>query len=228
MVAKRNGFQKVYDLAERELPLTVNTTLPTSKEYAGYLITNAIRANGIVEQNEIGYLQKKLKGDISKVIKKMLTDGDLISIEIAEQKNKMYLSTPAIIKNITATNEKKIHVLSPFDNFLIQRKRIRQLFDFDYKIECYVPESKRKYGYFCLPVLCSNIFVARFDSKADRANKTFYIKHMHFEKNFKPKPEFNTIFADKLKAFATFNGCSKIVIDKAVSSWKKEMKSILK
>lgn len=95
-------------------------------------------------------------------------------------------------------------------------------------MECYLPESKRRYGYFCLPVLHGNKFVARFDPKADRTTKTFYIKIMHFEKGFKPTEAFNISFASKLKDFATFNGCTKIVIEKADKSWKKEILSILK
>lgn len=70
-------------------------------------------------------------------------------------------------------------------------------------------------------------FVARFDPKTDRASKTFYIKSMHFEKGFLPKEEFNILFAEKLKSFATFTGCDKIVIGKADKKWKKEVEKKL-
>ena len=79
-----------------------------------------------------------------------------------------------------------------------------------------------------MPVLYNTNFVGRMDPKADRASQTFYIKSMHFEKGFSPDEKFNLSFAKKLKAFATFNGCDKIVIEKADSKWKKEMKSLLK
>ncbi len=95
-------------------------------------------------------------------------------------------------------------------------------------IECYLPETKRKYGYFTLPLLHGTNFIGRLDPKADRATKTFYIKSMHFEKTFKANDAFNNSFALKLKDFATFNGCDKIVIEKADARWKKNMMSEIK
>lgn len=229
MVARRQGFQKVYDITERVLPSTITTQLPSLREYVVYLIENAIRANGIIELSEIGYLQSNLKTAISRVIQEMIIAEDVIPVEVEGQKNKLYLSSNVIIKKYSnRQHDKQIHILSPFDNILIQRKRIKQLFDFDYNIECYVPEAKRKYGYFCLPVLYENAFVARFDPKADRPTKTFHIKQMHFEKNFKPTEEFTVCFADKLKAFANFNGCDKLLITNAPANWKKELKKFIK
>ena len=67
-------------------------------------------------------------------------------------------------------------ILSPFDNAVIQRDRLIDLFGFDYQIECYVPEPKRKYGYFCLPLLLGSEFVGRVDAKAHRATGTLEIK----------------------------------------------------
>jgi uncharacterized protein YcaQ len=119
-------------------------------------------------------------------------------------------------------------MLSPFDNLVIQRKRLQRFFDFDYQVECYVPESKRKYGYFCLPVLYGESFVGRFDPKADRATNTFYVKAMYFEKGFRPDEQFNNAFSEKIKEFAAFNGCDKIVINKAEKNWKKEMQQRFK
>ena len=118
-----------------------------------------------------------------------------------------------------------IHFLSPFDNAIIQRKRLNNLFGFDFNIECYLPESKRKYGYLCLPVLYDNKFVARFDPKADRANQTFYIKSMHFENGFTPDDAFNQAFLEKIKTFAAFNSCHRIAIKKADKVWKKQILS---
>ena len=86
-----------------------------------------------------------------------------------------------------------MHLLSPFNNLVIQRKRLKTLFNFDYTIECYVPEPKRKFGYFCLPILHNDSFVGRFDPKADRKNKTFYVKSLYFENNFMPDEQFNLL-----------------------------------
>lgn len=224
MVAKRQGFQKVYDLSENVLPDHVNRSMPTDREYAENLIRKAILANGIVEEKEIFHLRPGLKESINKAVKGLIKDGELLEVQIEGLEKTPYITSASQLK----LSEKKLvkdslHILSPFDNSVIQRKRLQNLFDFDYTIECYVPEPKRKYGYFCLPVLYGNSFVARFDPKADRASKTFYIKAIYFEEGFTPSADFNILFAKKLKEFALFNGCEKIVIDRADKKWKKEI-----
>jgi uncharacterized protein YcaQ len=229
MVARRQGFQKVYELAERVLPKNIDVSIPTEKEFAEHLIRQAIKSNGIVEEKEIYYLRKGLKDSVNKVLKKLLNDGELIEVEIKGVGKSLFVTTEQQLKAIEKTKLKnQIQLLSPFDNMIIQRKRLQTIFDFDYQIECYVPEPKRKFGYFCLPVLYNDKFVGRFDPKADRASKVFYIKAMHFEKGFVANEEFNKSFTGKLKAYATFTGCDKIVIEKADKLWKKEMGSLLK
>ncbi len=228
MVAKRKGFQKVYDLTERVLPKNIDTSIPSEKEYAIHLIEKAIQANGIVEEKEIAYLRTNLKQSISKTLKELINENKILEINIEGKTNTNYFTTTQQLKTIEKIkNINHIHFLSPFDNAVIQRKRLQTIFDFDYMIECYVPEAKRKFGYFCLPVLYNNNFVARFDPKADRASKTFIIKTMHFEKGFRADENFNVLFAEKLKLFATFNACNKIVIETADAKWKKEMKKLM-
>jgi uncharacterized protein len=229
MIAKRQGFQKVYDLAENVLPDGVDTKTPSEKEYAEYLIKKSIEANGIVEEKEITYLRNGLKESVNKALTRLIKSGDYVEVLVEGSGNTPFITSVKKIQalqNIKANRE--IHFLSPFDNLVIQRKRLERFFNFDYQVECYVPEPKRKYGYFCLPVLYRDKFIARFDPKADRATNTFYIKSIHFEKGFIPEEEFNNSFALKLKEFATFNGCDKIVIDKVEKRWKKEMKDNLK
>lgn len=227
MVAKRQGFQKVYDLTERVLPARIDISFPTEIEYSEHIINRSVQAHGLVSENEIAYLRNDLKEPVKKALKRMLVEGTLVEVKIGGVEKSFFLKPGSLELNSSSgakiKSEKTIHILSPFDNAVIQRKRLQSLFDFEYMIECYLPESKRKYGYFTLPVLVDNKFIARFDPKADRATKTFYIKTMHFEKKFKPDDTFNTLFASKLKAFAAFNSCTKIVIEKADKNWKKEV-----
>jgi len=228
MVARRQGFQKVYDLTERVLPSNIDTSIPTEKEYIQHLIKKSVESIGIVNENEIAYLRTGFKENTNKVMKQLLKDGSLVELAIEGISNVTFISTEEQMKSLEKIKTiNSIHFLSPFDNLIIQRKRLQRIFDFDYQIECYVPELKRKYGYFTLPVLYKKNFVARFDPKADRVSKTFYIKSMHFEKGFLPKENFNILFAEKLKSFSNFTGCDKIVIEKADRKWKKEILSLI-
>ncbi len=211
MVARRQGFQKVYDLTERILPPSVDTSMPTEKEAAEHLILKTIQANGFAEEKIISYLRSHAKEPVKKALTQLLKNGMLQEIKV-ENNKELYYTTAEQLKQLNKIKSvSSIHLLSPFDNAVIQRKRVNALFDFDYMIECYVPEAKRKYGYFCLPVLYNGRFVARFDPKADRASKTFYIKQMHYEKGFKPDAAFKKAFKEKVKSFAEFNGCKSVV-----------------
>jgi hypothetical protein len=107
-----------------------------------------------------------------------------------------------------------LHILSPFDNATIRRERLLKLFNYDYSIECYLPEHKRKYGYFCLPILYNGSFVGRFDPKADRQSKSLIIKNFHLEHPPEDLSEFLDSFAASLKEFATFNVCDKVVVER--------------
>ncbi|OFY85240.1 MAG: hypothetical protein A3F72_04360 [Bacteroidetes bacterium RIFCSPLOWO2_12_FULL_35_15] len=228
MVAKRKGFQKVYDLTERVLPNTVDISFPTQKEIAEHLIMKNIRAYGLVQEKEITYLQPGLKDSVSKCLRQLLKEGELLEVKIEDLQNELFYTSKKQLKTLNKIEyPDSLHLLSPFDNSVIQRKRLQTIFGFDYQIECYVPEAKRKFGYFTLPVLYNDKFVARLDPKADRASKTFYVKSIHFEKGFKLDGKFNRLFAEKLKQFAEFNGCNTIVIDKAEKNWKKEIKKLL-
>lgn len=236
MVAKRHNFQKIYDLAERVVPSTVDTSFPSNKEYADYMIRKMIHANGMATITEISYLRAGLKEIIAKEVKRMLKTGELVEISVETLKG-TYLTTPHQLNRLQTQTQKNrqnaknstLHLLSPFDNLIIQRKRLNAFFQFDYTIECYLPERKRKFGYWCLPVLYNNDFVARYDAKADRVTGEYYIKSMHFEKNFSPNEGFNLWFMEKTKAFAAFNGCTKIIIQKADNAqWKRQINTFLK
>jgi uncharacterized protein YcaQ len=212
MVARRQGFQKVYDLTERVLPSDVDLTFPSQEEYAGHLILKAVQAHGVIHESEIAYLRSRLKEPVKKALKNLLEKGSLTEVSI-ESLDKMKFITTNEFLEITKKIKLNdlVHFLSPFDNTVIQRKRLSNFFNFDYLIECYVPEGKRKYGYFTLPVLYRDKFVGRFDPKADRAKGIFYVKSLHFEKDFKPDEKFKELFSEKLKEFALFNGCREIV-----------------
>jgi uncharacterized protein YcaQ len=228
MVSKRQGFQKVYDLTERVLPPDVNTAFPSPAEHAEYLIQTAIRAHGIVSEKEITYLLRDVKEPVSKTIKKLLKEGSLIEVPVKGSADTYLTKSQKFEETKKIKKDNTIHILSPFDNMVIKRKRLQALFNFDFMIECYLPEPKRKYGYFSLPILAGNSFIGRFDPKADRTTKTFYLKTVFFEPEFKPTKEFNEAFAFRLNEFAEFNGCKKIIVGEAESKWKKEFTAIIK
>jgi hypothetical protein len=214
MVTGRKNFQKVYDLTERVLPTAINTKMPTEKEMAEHLILSAIQANGIVAQHEIAYLRKGHKEPVQKALKHLIKEGAVTEIGIDNIKEAYYTSPDTIFMLGDIKPTKKVHILSPFDNAVIQRKRLQTLFDYDYVIECYVPAPKRVHGYFCLPILYGDRFVGRMDCKAERSKGEFIIQKLWLEAGFEPTDAFLKALAKNTDEFAVFNNCENIKLAK--------------
>ena len=93
--------------------------------------------------------------------------GEVVHIKIDGENKSDYFALSKIIEKSYRVKRKNVslHLLSPFDNLIIQRERIKRLFNFDYSLECYVPANKRKFGYFVLPILWGDKFIGRLDPK---------------------------------------------------------------
>jgi uncharacterized protein len=225
MITERQKFNKIYDLTERVLPAHINKTKPKQNEIAEFLIKRAIKANGIISENEIlkflqpgssrdSDLQTAGRNVIKKNIKKLIEANEIIEVGIEGTNSNKYYAFEEVINSAAKirSKSKQLFLLSPFDNLIIQRERVKNIFDFDYTIECYVPEPKRKYGYFVLPILWGNDFVGRLDPKADRKSKTLIIKNIFFEEGFNSFDELLPNLAAQISAMAKFNDCEKIDI----------------
>ncbi|MCB0401802.1 MAG: YcaQ family DNA glycosylase [Flavobacteriales bacterium] len=213
MIVERKGFQKVFDLTERVIPSDTNTSTPTSDEFHNHLIFNALDNFGITTLEEISYLRKGVKTTLKATLNKLLEARKIVAVRI-ENDPAVYYSTPAILEEsnrLKAGNQ--IHILNPFDNLVIQRKRLKALFDFDYQIECYVPEKKRVYGYYTLPVLWGDAFVGRMDAKANRKDGTFLIKNIWLEQQEAKISEWMPLFAAALNEFAQFCSCKQVKLE---------------
>ena len=106
-------------------------------------------------------------------------------------------------------------ILSPFDNSIIQRERLKTLFHYDYQIECYVPAAKRQYGYFCLPLLFRDTFIGRMDCKAHRKTSHLEIKSLHFEQHNFDESIVISAFVDAITQFSLFQKCDSVSLTKA-------------
>lgn len=211
MVVERRGFQKVFDLTERVLPANTDTRMPSRDEYICHLIDRDIQAHGLVKASEIGYLLKNTSSDINRLLNQMLENGEIVEVSI-EGSGPAYYTRPAYLNERPAINrERRIRILSPFDNLIIQRKRTEELFDFSYTLECYVPEKKRKIGYFSLPLLRGTEFVGQIDLKADRKSKNLIVKNLVWENGKENQDHLREALEKSLHAFADFNGCGEIV-----------------
>jgi uncharacterized protein YcaQ len=214
MVKARKGFQKVYELTERMLSPAAITSNPSAEEHSRHLVMKAINAGGIMSVPEITYLRRHDPAITSSVINMMIEKKEIVAAGIHKRENEVYYTTPKMLKQLNnRQTDKQIHILSPFDNIVIQRKRLKNLFDFDYTVECYVPAPKRKFGYFCLPLLHGDEFIGRLDAKADRKTGRFNIINIFWEKgmNKNKLSSSYSLIEEKIRELAKFSGCSEII-----------------
>src|SRR5262249_34031998 len=151
------------------------------------------------------------KAPIKEQLKKMSEEGEICPVQIEGVKGVHYM--PSVYKNKKIELSGEAFILSPFDILNVFRRRLREFFDFDYQVECFVKEEKRKYGYFALPVLIGDTFVARMDCKADRKQRLLTINNLHFEKVKFTKAMVEE-FSFALEKFVDFNQCDKLQLVK--------------
>ena len=223
MIVERKGFQKKYDLTERVLPNNINTKTPTRKEYLEYLVKRDLRAHGLMKVRDFGHLLKIDRKELKTHLEKMVKSGELEDVRIKGLEGEPFFAIAKDLENFKPSRKKSIgsrgqfHILSPFDNLIIQRKRVKELFDFEYVLECYVSAAKRKVGYFSLPMLYGNELVGQIDLKADRKTKVLWVRNLVWEKGIKKTDTMREAFQNKLNEFMEFNGCEVIQTEKEIT-----------
>jgi hypothetical protein len=213
MTLRRKDFQKVYDLTENIMPQDIDLSMPSGEEFARHIIRRSLQALGIAYAKDIAFYARYVKHSIKEELEKLVDNGEVCHVEINGLKGAtLYMLSSYKKKKIDLTGD--AFILSPFDVLNVLRHRLRDFFDFDYQVECFVPQAKRKYGYFSLPVLIGDTFVARMDSKADRKVRTLTILNLHVEPVKLSKVMVDKI-CDVILDFAKFNQCDAVVVKKS-------------
>jgi len=211
MISERKNFRRIYDLTERVLPAGLDISLPSERDEKHFFIKRALGSMGPATEGDIDKYMH-ITGRMSKWLKELEECGEISEVSIEGLPKKYYIlkedltGVDAISKNL----RHNVHLLSPFDNLIILRNRIKEIYDFDYTLECYTPVAKRKYGYFSLPILWKGELVGRLDPKADRKNQRLIINSLFIEKEMADMDEFLSALAKSLKEFAVFNKCAAV------------------
>jgi uncharacterized protein YcaQ len=209
VVSAREGFQKVYDLPERVIPDWVDTHTPTLDEFAAHLIDASLRAHGFATLVSMTYLRKgqQLRESVKQQLQDRVEAGLLVS-QLLGKSGEVYID-PELLEARAPRSVAQLRILSPFDNLVIQRQRCREVFAYDYQIECYVPQPRRQFGYFCLPLLYRDRLVGRIDCKAHRNSATLEVRSVYIEHAV--GEDFEELMSAALQSFAHFNGCDQLV-----------------
>jgi uncharacterized protein YcaQ len=228
MITERRNFQKYYDLTERVLPGFIDTSFPGKDEMGMFLVRRALSAFGTAQEKEIRkFMQPGAERDsdvlaagkktLSRALAALEESGEAVRVRIDNGGGDENYALREVLEKAASLDEAPAAVLllSPFDNLMILRERVKRLFGFNYFLECYVPAAKRKFGYFALAILWKDGLVGRIDPKADTSKKTLLIRNMAFEEGFRFPDGFLSALAGKLADLARFNNCRRVKIEKA-------------
>lgn len=206
MVRQRSGVEKVYVLTEDYLNSSVDLTEPSIDEYARYLFETVKRSQGVFTWKQLVHLKTgaELKKAMQRVVDEQL-DAKVIQQISLDSGESVFVDMKGMEQ--IPNNQKMVKILSPFDNLVIHRDRLKTLFNFDYRLECYVKSEKRQYGYFSLPILYGNEFVGKIDCKAHRSQGILEILNFHLQTVIHNKADFVDLLVLELKRFARFNDC---------------------
>jgi len=214
-VARRNSqFERVYDLPERVIPSAIlEQPAPTRHETRVELVRRAARSHGIATARCLrDYYRLQLeRGESTQTtmlaIDELVETGELIPAAIEGWPRPAYLHRDAVLPRKVEARA----LLSPFDPVVWERERTEHLFDFHYRIEIYVPEPKRQFGYYVLPFLLGDRIVARVDLKADRLSGMLLVKAAYAEPG--APGETGAELAAELRDLAGWLGLDDVVVN---------------
>ncbi|ALV60126.1 winged helix-turn-helix domain-containing protein [Burkholderia cenocepacia] len=217
MVSERRNFQRVYDVRERVLPGWDDTRdLPPREAVLPALLDHTCRALGVVRADWVADYYRLPRRSYRAELERLAEAGDLIPVQIDDWKEPAYVhrSLDAWLPAAAADTLRSTvtTLLSPFDPVVWDRRRASTLFGFDYTIECYTPEHKRRYGYFCLPVLHRGRLVGRVDAKAHRTLGTFELKAVHVEPGVRFGTGLAADVAKAVKKLAAWHGTPEVTV----------------
>jgi uncharacterized protein YcaQ len=176
VISERQGMLKKYELTARHFDWDKKPKAATATEVLDYLIDRSLRSQAVVSLDSICYLDAKRKPAIHKRLEARVRKGEVIPVQVKGVEETKFWMEPSLLETQIHPEHELVHILSPFDPLIIQRKRLQAFFDYEHRFEAYIPKEKRIFGYFSLPVLIDDKIVAVLDLKADRAQTKLLIQ----------------------------------------------------
>ncbi len=178
-IAERAGMVKTYELMERHFGWPPRPRGATPGQIRDYQLDRALRAQGLISAASVMHPKLTFPAEMQAIVDRRVRAQKLVPVSIEGDKT-AYYATPAALDEPAVEAAPYVHILSPFDPLIIQRRRLNLLFGYDHVFEAYVPKAKRVFGYFTLPVLIGDEIVAALDLKADRAAGKLLIQAWHW------------------------------------------------
>lgn len=248
IVHHKVNTRKYYDFASRHLPgelLDAPDPNKTFGQYRDWRIQRRIGGVGLLwARSGDAWLEipETKTAERLESMQRLLSAGKLAEISVAGINVPFYMrsSDLGIMENVlsekaarpfsptgpgsaSSSGKPEARILAPLDNMLWDRRMISELFGFDYRWEVYKPQSERKYGYYVLPVLYGDRFIARFEPSYDKKSKTLTVKNWWWEKGVRQTKAMQKALAKCFRQFAGYLGAVRLnaseTADHSVKSW---------
>jgi uncharacterized protein YcaQ len=207
VAGRSSSFMRSYDLAERVLPSEHHRREVARDEAQRELLRQAARAHGVGTVGDLADYYRMPVREAGQRLRELVAAGELREVQVEGWREPAYLHPEARLpRRLDAAA-----LLSPFDPVVWCRPRVARLFGVDYRIEIYVPQEKRKWGYYVLPFLLGDRLVARVDLKADRAGRRLLVPAAHLESGAEAGAVAAALAAE-LRKMADWLGLDSVVV----------------
>jgi hypothetical protein len=223
--------RKVYDLACRHISekrLRAVDPNETAEEYHDWYVLRRIGSIGLLWNRSsdawLGMVDIKSR-ERQAAIERLLENRKIQEVQVEGISSPFYMRS----KDRSGLNQvirskgpvPRAIILAPLDNLLWDRRLIKELFNFEYRWEVYKPMSERNHGYYVLPVLYGDRFVARFEPGRDKETGALIVKNWWWEAGITPSKKMQADLRACFKRFLNYLGSDQIRIDKKITEQKK-------
>jgi len=227
IVHHKKNNQKIYDFAARHIPerlLKAEEPFPSDEEHLDWRVQRRIGAVGFMwEKAGDAWIGMQLKSKERQAsFARLMQDDRIVQIAVEGVPVPLYVRISDYDRLLAAKAEPdtstadRASIIAPLDNLLWDRRLIKQIFDFDYIWEVYKPVSQRQYGYYVLPILHGDTFVARFEPGRDKTTGALVVKNWWWEPNVERTESLLSELSRCFNDFMGFLGTDALLIDPEV------------
>lgn len=177
MIAGRDGQQRLWDLAERRLP--VDEPSWSQRAVARAIVERQLRAWGVAKAKQFGWAFDGRPPGWERALGELIREGIAIPAKVGDLKGEWYAHAEILERSFRP----RTTLLSPFDDLISDRDHTEQLFDFFFRLEIYVPKAKREFGYFVMPILHGDRLIGRIDPRFDRTTRILHLNAVYAERD---------------------------------------------
>jgi uncharacterized protein YcaQ len=198
VISERLGMVKTYELTDRHFGWPPRPRAASARQVAEHLIDRALTAQGLVSGPSVMHPRLRFAPELQEIVDARVRRRQLVPVTV---EGELHYATPEALDPPEPAGP-LVHILSPFDPLVIQRRRLKLFFGYEHVFEAYVKVEKRQFGYFTLPVLIGDQVVAVLDLKTDRAAGRLLIQAWHW---IEPEtPERRHLIEEELGRFEGF------------------------